>query len=261
MSAPDQRLRLFFVLSTVLCLLLSLSRLTDQSQAASFEAGGLVFSDELGGFRLVSASGEGTSADPIILIEELTSLRPAVLTIRPAVASKRRSIGRGVLRRSLIKVVVNRSSQRWSGFDLELRDPEGRASRYSDGLSFDQPSLVREPLSSDRFADNRVQDEPYDRLRFDRGFVAAEDVVRLSFSIVDVNALPVFYLAQEPILLMSRRRFPEGIIQTVQRPDAERQNACFKDPEKSEKSQPRRVATAGVRQRRAISDSPYHPRS
>jgi hypothetical protein len=194
------------------------SPLIDQTKAASFEAGGLVFSDELGGFRLVSASGEGTSADPIILVEELTSLRPAVLTIRPTVVSKGDSMHRGVLRRSLIKVVVNRSSRRWSGFELELRDPKGEASLFSDGLSFDQPSLVREPVSSDRFTDARIQDEPYDRLRFDRGFVAAEDVVRLSFNIVDVNSLPVFYLAQEPIILMSRRRFPKGFIQTARTP-------------------------------------------
>ncbi|MEM9439438.1 MAG: hypothetical protein AAGA73_03240 [Pseudomonadota bacterium] len=177
----------------------------DQAMAESFEAGGLLFSDELGGFRLISASGDGTPSDPIILVEELLSLQPAVLTIRPSRIAKDRSLHQGVLRRSLVKVIMNQSSWRWSGFDLELRDQTGQASLYSDGLSFDQPSLVREPLHSDRFADNHIQDEPFDRLRFDQGFVATQDSVRLSFSIVDVNSLPVFYLAQEPIILMTRK--------------------------------------------------------
>ena len=215
MSTPGRRQGLLLVISTALLWFLILPRLMDQAHAASFEAGGLIFSDELGGFRLVSARGEGTSADPIILVEELTSLRPAVLTIRPAMTSPSRSIRLGVLRRSLIKVVINRSARRWSGFDLELRDPKGEASLFSDGLSFDQPSLKREPLSSDRFSDNQIQDEPYDRLRFDHGSVAAEEIVRLSFSIVDVNALPIFYLAQEPIILMSRRRVPVGTRQAA----------------------------------------------
>lgn len=215
MSTPGRRQGLLLVISTALLWFLILPRLMDQAHAASFEAGGLIFSDELGGFRLVSARGEGTSADPIILVEELTSLRPAVLTIRPAMTSPSRSIRLGVLRRSLIKVVINRSARRWSGFDLELRDPKGEASLFSDGLSFDQPSLKREPLSSDRFSDNQIQDEPYDRLRFDHGSVAAEEIVRLSFSIVDVNSLPIFYLAQEPIILMSRRRVPVGTRQAA----------------------------------------------
>lgn len=205
MGAPGQWRRLLFVRFMALLLFLTLSRLTVQADAATFEAGGLVFSDELGGFRLISARGQGTSADPIILVEELTSLQPAVLTIRPSNASRDHSVYRKVLRRSLVKVVLNQSAWHWSGFDLELRDQTGQASLYSDGLSFDQPSLVREPLYSDRFADNRIQDEPFDRLRFDHGRVAAEESVRLSFSIVDVNSLPVFYLAQEPIILMTRR--------------------------------------------------------
>ncbi len=209
MGAPRQWRRLLFVRFMTLLLFLALSRLTGQADAATFEAGGLVFSDELGGFRLISARGQGTSSDPIILVEELTSLQPAVLTIRPSDASRDHSAYRKVLRRTLVKVIVNQSAWHWSGFDLELRDQTGKASLYSDGLSFDQPSLVRAPLSSDRFADNQVQDEPFDRLRFDHGRVAAKESVRLSFSIVDVNSLPVFYLAQEPIILMTRRRsFP-----------------------------------------------------
>lgn len=50
--------------------------------AGSLEAGGLSFSDELGGFRLISATGSGRGSDPIILVEEIFGMGPAVLTIR-----------------------------------------------------------------------------------------------------------------------------------------------------------------------------------
>ena len=48
----------------------------------TFTAGGLTFSDELGGFRLISVSGTGTSADPIVIVEEVTDVGPAILVIR-----------------------------------------------------------------------------------------------------------------------------------------------------------------------------------
>lgn len=176
------------------------------AQTATLEAGGLIFSDELGGFRLIAASGQGTPDDPIVVVEEFNSLEPAVLTIRPADASPSFSPAQSVLRRALVKVVLNHSAWRWSGFDLELRGSHGRASQDSDGLSFDQPSLVRLPFSSDRFEEHRIQDKPFDRIRFDHGQVKADEAVRMSFSIVDVNPRAVFYLAQEPIILLTERR-------------------------------------------------------
>ncbi|MGH1479533.1 MAG: hypothetical protein ACRBM6_12590 [Geminicoccales bacterium] len=186
-------------------LFLALSGLSSNADSATFEAGGLSFSDELGGFRLISASGQGTPADPIVLIEELTSLNPAVLTIRQAGSSTARSPAQSVLLRSLVKVVINRSAWRWSGFDLELRGAGGRASIYTDGLSFDQLRMVRQPLSSDQFAEIRTQDEPFDRLQFDHGRVEPDQTVRLGFNIVDINPHAIFYLAQEPIVLMAER--------------------------------------------------------
>lgn len=107
--------------------------------------------------------------------------------------------------RSLTKVVINRSAWRWSGFDLELRSDAGRASVHSDGLSFDQIRMVTEPLHSDMFAAARTEDEPFDRLRFDSGRVEPDQTVRLGFNIVDINSRALFYLAQQPIVLMAER--------------------------------------------------------
>jgi len=174
--------------------------------AATFEAGGLSFSDELGGFRLLSAKGQGTVSDPIILVEEITSFKPAVLTVRQIETADEQS-GQAqthrVLLRSLIKVVINKSAWRWSGFDLELRGESGQASIYSDGLSFDQLSAIPTPLHSDLFASIRAEDEPHDRLRYDQGYVEPEQTVQIAFNLMDLNPRPLFYLAQEPIILLT----------------------------------------------------------
>ncbi len=171
--------------------------------AATFEAGGLTFSDELGGFRLLSARGEGTVSDPIVLVEEITGLKPAVLTVRQAGVKSSRSPSARVLLRSLVKVVVNRSTWRWTGFDLELRGDQGRASVYSDGLSFDQLRAIPTPLRSDLFAAIETEDEPYDRVRYDQGHVEPDQVVQLAFNLIDLNPRALFYLAQEPIVLLT----------------------------------------------------------
>lgn len=172
-------------------------------QAETLEAGGLLFSDELGSFRLISATGKGTPSDPIVLVEEITGIKPAVLTIRQNSAASSHPPSQNVLLRSLVKIVINRSAWRWSGFDLELRDRSGHASVYSDGLSFDQLDAVPQPLYSDLFDAIHTENEPFDRLRFDQGQVEPEQTVRLAFNLVDINPRPLFYLAQAPIVLLA----------------------------------------------------------
>ena len=172
--------------------------------ADPLEAGGLTFSDELGGFRLISATGSGSPSDPIVLVEEISGMEPAVLTIRQGDADGMKTPSTSVLLRSLVKIVVNKSAWRWSGFDLELRGDAGKASVFSDGLSFDQIRMVNEPLQSDLFAAIRTEDEPFDRLRFDQGRVKPDQKVRLAFNLADINPRPIFYLAQQPIVLMAR---------------------------------------------------------
>jgi hypothetical protein len=182
--------------------LLALAAVT-RPQAETLEAGGLLFSDELGSFRLISAAGKGTPSDPIVLVEEITGIKPAVLTIRQNGAAGSRAPSQNILLRSLVKIVINRSAWRWSGFDLELRDRSGHASVYSDGLSFDQLRAIPQPLHSDQFDAIHTEDEPFDRLRFDQGQVEPEQTVRLAFNLVDINPRPLFYLAQAPIVLLA----------------------------------------------------------
>ncbi len=175
------------------------------AQAASFDAGGLSFSDELGGFRLLAASGSGRVEDPIVLVEELFGEAPAVLVVRRPLLAAQGLVApsQSVLLRSIVKVVRNRSPWRWAAFELELRGADDRPSSYRDGLSFDQPQAVRGRVGADRFDAAAVQDEPFDRLRFTAGQVLPEERLRLAFELVDINPRSEFRLAQQPILLLA----------------------------------------------------------
>ena len=103
----------------------------------------------------------------------------------------------------MVKIVVNRGPWRWAGFDLELLSAPGRPSVYSDGLSFDQPQTLQRIARADRFLQAVQEDEPFDRIRFDRGQVGPTEYLRLDFDIVDVNGTAVFYLVQRPIILLA----------------------------------------------------------
>ena len=59
-----------YLIATLLCLGLTVS--ASPAPAEEFTAGGLRFSDELGGFRLISVTGSGTASDPIVVVEEIT---------------------------------------------------------------------------------------------------------------------------------------------------------------------------------------------
>lgn len=191
------------------CALISaliLSVTLDPALAQTRSAGGLTFSDELGGFRLISVSGTGSILDPIVVVEEITGIGPAILVIR----SRQERSAEGYMITSpafvsvaVTKIVVNRSEQIWTGFDLELREELPTPSSYPDGLSFDQLRSFDEPMSSDPFAVVERVNEPYDRVNFYGGNVDPGATARFNFYITDPTAVPEFYLLQEPHYLIS----------------------------------------------------------
>ena len=189
-------------------LALSLLVLTPAPAASEvWTAAGLTFSDELGGFRLISVSGSGTVSDPIVIVEEITDTAPAVLVVR-GLQTRQGEASRLVVSSftylALVKVVKNLSRRVWIGFELELQEELRRPSPYDDGLSFDQMNAFREnPVRSDRFAYSRRISEPYDRVRFDEGTVEPGETARFHFNITDPTPAPEFYLLQEPRLLIS----------------------------------------------------------
>ena len=170
------------------------------ASAAELSAGTYSFSDELGGFRLISASGVGTPADPIVIVEEIQEAAPITLVIRrrpPRTPSGYESYAS----LTLIKIVINRSIRVWGGFEVELQETLRKPSVYGDGLSFKQFSSLPPDASSDAFADNNRQFEPYDRIRFENGSVDPEATARFKVTITDPTPVPEFYLVQDPQLL------------------------------------------------------------
>lgn len=167
---------------------------------AEFASGGFSFSDELGGFRLVSASGAGTQRDPIVVVEEIAEVAPITLVIRQ-LGRKRGAPYETFAPLYLAKVVLNRSNRIWAGFELELQEILGEPSIYTDGLSFNQFGAASPDVRSDSFGGHNRIFEPYDRIRFDGGHVNPEASARFDVVITDPTPRREFYLVQDPQLL------------------------------------------------------------
>jgi hypothetical protein len=167
--------------------------------AAEFVAGDYTFSDELGGFRLLSARGAGTPGDPIVLMEEFDEAAPATLVIRRLPGGDARRAVYEPL--TLLKVVVNRSRRVWAGFEVELQEIPKKPSVYGDGLSFNQYGAAPADASSDAFAHNDRQFEPHDRILFQDGHVDPDATAQFRITITDPTPRPEFYLVQDPKLL------------------------------------------------------------
>lgn len=169
-------------------------------RAAELSAGPYSFSDELGGFRVVSATGTGTPDDPVILVEEIFEAAPVTLVIR------NRNTGGGGLRAIdsqlvLVKKVKNGSKRVWAGFEMELQEILKKPSVYSDGLSFKQFAVLAPDVGSDAFADNERKFEPYDRIEFSNGYVDPEATAEFRIVVTDPTPRREFYLVQDPKLL------------------------------------------------------------
>jgi hypothetical protein len=167
---------------------------------AEFSAGAYSFSDELGGFRLLSASGNGTSDDPIVISEEILDVAPVTLVIRNRdFLSMRGQAGQAQL--TLVKKVTNRSVRVWAGFELELQEVLGKPSDYGDGLSFKQFAAEPSDVASDVFAKNERRFEPYDRIEFTDGHLDPDATGTFKVTITDPTPVPEYYLVQDPKLL------------------------------------------------------------
>lgn len=193
-------------LGVVLACFASLCLAPGGAIAEAWTTAGLSFSDEQGGVRLLGVRGRGTPDDPIVLVEEITGPGPATLTIRNHRTDRLNvSPATGVVLLKVVKLITNRGPWPWAGFEVELRTGPGTPSVYTDGLSFDQPRALGGVVKADRFRQSVVEDEPFDRLRFDGGMVAPGHHLRLELEIVDVNGHAVFYLVQRPIVLLARQ--------------------------------------------------------
>ncbi len=170
------------------------------STAGVFAAGAYTFSDELGGFHILSARGSGTRADPIVIRQELESSSPVTLVIRANGPIEPYSNARGVANGfiHLRAEVVNNSGQAWIEFEFELQEQLRKASVFGDGLSFDQRRSDSDNIGSDSFADYTRDFEPYDRLLFRNGRVDPLKDASFSFLITDFTPRWQFFLVLDP---------------------------------------------------------------
>jgi hypothetical protein len=158
---------------------------------------GLTFSDELGGLTIVEVRGRGSLEDPFVLVEDITSDGPAILTIRGMTHRFGNRIrSHHEIGFALIKVVRNRTMQPWTMFNLELREFLDSHSPFGDGLSFGQASDAGRPFRSDRFAESVETREPYDGVQFVDGLIAPGESVTVSIVITDTTPRWQFYLLQ-----------------------------------------------------------------
>jgi len=167
------------------------------SRAEPLALGGLIFSDELGGVRIVDGWGKGLLEDPFVIVEEITGDGPAILTIRGLDAKFGNLIGSHHLTGfALTKIVKNRTDSAWAIFDLELRETLQDSSPYGDGLSFGQAALSGRPFRSDTYATVHETSEPVDVVSFTDGLVRPAESAGVSVVISDTSPRPVFYLVQ-----------------------------------------------------------------
>src|SRR5215468_2648985 len=172
-------------LSLLVCAFIAANHSGDAA-AAPLSASGITFSDELGGFNIVSASGSGTLADPFVVVEEITGPQEPVLVIRGLSPMFGNRVGSHHLTGfALTKIVVNKTDDDWNLFEMELRETLAHESPYGDGLSFGQGSPIGHPFISSKFPSVVETDEPSDTVSFRDGTVHPGESVTFSLIITD----------------------------------------------------------------------------
>lgn len=172
--------------------------------AASLTASGITFSDELGGFTVVSASGSGSLADPFVVVEEITGPQEPVLLIRGLTPLFGNRIGSHHLTGfALRKIVVNKTEDDWNLFEMELRETLAHESPYGDGLSFGQGSPTGHPFTSTKFPSVVETDEPSDSVSFRDGVVRPGESVTFDLIVTDTSPVSPFLLLQQPTRIVA----------------------------------------------------------
>jgi len=174
---------------------------------------GLSFSDEGGGFTLVSVKGRGSLDDPFIVVEDVTGPRQAVLVIRGLKRIGNRIGTHHIAGIAVTKIVFNRTEDLWQNYQMELREIESRHSPYEDGLSFAQNTVIASSFTGSSFPNLQRFDEPQDTLGFSGNSVPPGESAEFSFLITDMSPVERFYLFQEPLQPVSFLPSPDGVQQ------------------------------------------------
>ena len=196
-------MRAWIRLSLLACAL-AMATHSGGAAAASLSSAGIIFSDELGGFTIVSASGSGTLADPFVIVEEITGPQEPVLVIRGLSALFGNRVGSHHLTGfALNKIVVNKTEDDWNLFEMELRETLAHQSPYGDGLSFGQGSAIGHPFVSSQYTTVNETNEPSDFVAFLDGTVHPGEAVSFSLIITDTSPVSPFLLLQQPTRIVA----------------------------------------------------------
>ncbi len=172
--------------------------LAASARAGTFTLDGVTFSDEHGGVVLLDAYGSGRLGDPFVLIEEISDIGRAIITISGLTADFGNRIESHHLTGfALTKIVRNATPRPWVGFDLELQEVLGHNSTYYDGLSFGQATEMGRPFVSDRYVEVREIIEPFDGVTFSGARVAPGESVTVTVVVTDSTPTERFYLVQK----------------------------------------------------------------
>lgn len=185
---------------SALAILIAAGAFGQETQSKRWQAGAYSFSDELGGFRIVGASGKGTKDDPIVIQEEMNSASPVTMVIR-TVRPIRPFDYSGLYANGFLNIrieVLNNSKLPWIEFEFELQEHLGKASVFGDGLSFDQRRTESANIWSESFQKYSRAFEPYDRLLFREGTIDHLRNASFNFMITDFTPRWEFYLVQDP---------------------------------------------------------------
>jgi hypothetical protein len=162
--------------------------------------GAYSFSDELGGFTIRAAGGDGTVDNPFLITQEMTSATPVTMVIR-ALRPVRAFDTSGKFPNGFTHFrieVVNSSGLAWIECEFELQEILNKPSVFGDGLSFDQRRGDSDRVSSDSFVTWSRDFEPYDKLLFTGGKVDPLATARFSFLVTDFTPKRTFYLVFDP---------------------------------------------------------------
>lgn len=165
-----------------------------------WHAGAYSYSDEMGGFHILSVRGTGSRDDPVEIAQEFETAGSSMLVIRAEkpirLHSSNPEFANGMIHMRI--VAVNNSGVPWIGFEFELQEQIGEPSTFGDGLSFDQRRTDGPGLTSSTFRKYARDFEPYDRIYFTDGVIDPLQTGAFELFITDFTPKRTFYLKQDP---------------------------------------------------------------
>ncbi len=168
------------------------------SGSRASETGGISFAIAGDQATVLQTSGTGSLDDPFVVVERISGTEPVVLEVHglsPPFGNRVRT--HHLTGFALHKVVINDTTEIWSGYQIELQEQLGQNSPYGDGLSFGQlPGVGPRGLASDGYRDARAIDEPLDGVVFSQGMVRPGEQVVFRMVITDTTPQARFFLIQ-----------------------------------------------------------------